>query len=176
MTVSAFALSVALLACEADSESPLNVDSDGLELSAGPVVQSVSGSGSFVAPQGDWRTFAFNARRYADGRVAGQWERIRRQPGNASGTKSHGIVTCFTIVGNQAFIGGNTTSGLLSTPPNNENGWRVVDNGQGANSPPDQMSLEFVGAAPGFAADYCATTPAAPPLNAIQAGNIHIKP
>jgi hypothetical protein len=151
------------------------VDSDALELSANPVIQSVTGSGSFVAPQGDWRTFAFTARSYADGSVAGQWERIRRQPGNASGTKSHGVVTCFTIVGNQAFIGGSTTIGLLSTPPNNENAWRVVDNGQGANSPPDQMSLEFVGAPPGFAANYCATTPAAPSLNAIQAGNIQVK-
>jgi hypothetical protein len=149
-----FGFIVALPACQGESQSPLNVDSDALELSANPVIQSVTGSGSFVAPQGDWRTFAFTARSYADGSVAGQWERIRRQPGNASGT---------------------TTIGLLSTPPNNENAWRVVDNGQGANSPPDQMSLEFVGAPPGFAANYCATTPAAPSLNAIQAGNIQVK-
>ncbi len=143
--------------------------------SAGPVVELVTGSGSFVVPgPDDWRTFAFTARRHADGTVSGQWERIRRQPGNASGTKSHGVVTCFTVIGNQVWLGGTTTSGLFSEPPNNENAWRVVDNGQGAAAPADQMSLEFVGGAPGFAANYCALTPATPPLLDLTAGNITI--
>ncbi len=146
-------------------------------LGKGPVVQSVSGSGSFIVPgPNDRRTFSFTARRYADGSVEGDWERIRRGPGNAKETKSHGKVLCFTIVGNQAWIGGFATSGLFSTPGENEGGWRVVDNGEGKNALPDQMSLEFVGAATGFAEDYCANTPAAPALFTLEAGNIQIRP
>ena len=78
-----------------------------------------------------------------------------------AGARGSALVTCFTIVGNQAFLGGAATSGSFNSPPNNETAWRVVDNGQGANAPADQISLEFVGAPPGFAANYCATTPAA---------------
>ena len=142
----------------------------------GPVVQSVTGSGSFVAPEGDWRTFSFTARKYADGSVDGQWQRIRRQPGNAKESKSHGIITCFTIDGNKAWLGGYATSGLWSTPPDNETGWRVVDNGQGKNAPPDQMSLEYVGASEGFADYYCSETPDDPDLYDIESGNIQVRP
>ncbi len=174
LTAPVLAAVFTVVACENAVEPEPNMP--GPSFSANPVVQSVSGSGSFIAPAGDWRTFSFTARRHADGTVAGQWQRIRRQPGNASQSKSHGIVTCFTIVGTQAFLGGVTTTGLFSTPPNNENAWRVVDNGQGASAPPDQMSLEFVGAPPGFAASYCALTQAAPPLINLQAGNIQVRP
>ncbi len=175
--LAALLCSAALVACEPVSAPEFDVPDP--SFGKGRVVQSVTGSGSFavVTQQGDWRTFAFTARRHADGSVAGQWERIRRQPGNASGTKSHGIVTCFTIIGNQAFLGGFATSGLFSTPPNNESAFRVVDNGQGANAPAaDQMSLEWVNAPPGFAAGYCADMPTDLALNDIQAGNIQVRP
>ena len=66
------------------------------------------------------------------------------------------------------------TSGLFSGPPNNGSAFRVVDNGQGASAVPDQMSLEFVGTLPAFPADYCATTPASPALNDLEAGNIRV--
>lgn len=179
----ALAISVGLLMALACADSVTEPGADPLapafSASHGRVVQSVTGSGSFVVPtqEGDWRTFAFTARRYDDGTVAGQWQRIRREDGNAADSKSHGVVTCFTIDGDAAWIGGYATTGLFSDPPNNETGFRVVDNGQGANADPDQMSLEFVGAGEGFAADYCETTPESPsPLFDLEAGNIQVKP
>jgi hypothetical protein len=150
-------------------------------VSIDPLVESVTGSGSRSVgeQQGDWRTFSFTAHRYADGSVRGQWERIRRQDGNAADSKSHGVVTCFTVDGNRAWLGGYATIGISSDPPSNEVGWRVRDKGEGAGDPADQISLQWTGADPGFAASYCEDTPigpAGPPLRDIDAGNIQIRP
>jgi hypothetical protein len=71
-------------------------------------------------------------------------------------------VTCFTIVANQAWLGGYATSGLFTEPPNNGAIWRVVDNGQGATALADQISLQFVAPPPADVANYCATTPERP--------------
>ncbi len=139
------------------------------------VVQFVTGSGHVTTDDGDFRTFSFSARRYPDGSVKGEWVRIRRTSGNAE-AKSHGKVTCFTIVGNQAWLGGYATTGFFTTPPDNEVAWRVVDNGEGRNSPPDQISLQFVSSPEGFADEYCATTPNIPMLNNVEAGNVQIRP
>jgi hypothetical protein len=150
-----------------------------------PLVESVTGSGSRAAVEqaGDWRTFSFTAYRYADGTVKGQWERIRRQDGNAADSKSHGVVTCFTIVGDEAWLGGYATTGLGSDPPDNGVAWRVRDNGQGKNAGPDQISLQWTYARPNYPAWYCANTPDDPgqpdhflALNEIEAGDIKIRP
>lgn len=168
-------LSLIVLGCQ-KSQNPLAVTSSEQNGSRslekkGSVVQSVTGSGHFTTDQADFRTFSFTARRYADGSVNGQWERIRRTTGNAE-RKSHGKVTCFTIIGTQAWLGGYATSGIYVP---GEVGWRVVDNGEGKNAPTDQISLQYVDAPEGFAADYCATTPEAPaPLHDIESGNIQI--
>lgn len=144
-----------------------------IQVDQGLVVQSVTGSGSFIL-MGNNRTFSFTASRHADGTVSGQWERVNHV--NESQTKSHGQVTCFTIFGgNQARLGGFATSGLLSTPPNNEVAWRVADNSEGANSPPDQISAQFVGQPPGTAGQYCAGAFGnTPGLNPVAAGNIQV--
>ena len=39
----------------------------------------------------------------------------------------------------------------------------------------DQISLQFVGQAPGFAANYCAVIPASPALRDVVAGNIQVR-
>jgi hypothetical protein len=142
----------------------------------GRVVESVTGSGSFtvVGQDGDWRTFAFIARRYADGTVDGQWQRVRRVDGNAAETHSEGVVTCFTIVGNRAWLGGYATSGIYSDPPNGV-AWRVEDNGQGKADDADRISLQNVARAEGYPASYCARAPGGPVWNEVEAGNITIK-
>ena len=59
----------------------------------GRVVQSATGSGSFIFA-GNNRTFSFTARRHTDGSVTGQWERVNHV-GNASHKESrHGHVLC----------------------------------------------------------------------------------
>lgn len=107
----------------------------------GPVVQSVTGMGLYT--DGDAkRTFSFSARRYADGSVKGEWEGKIRSGDPA--LRGHGDVTCFQIVGNRAWIGG-----IIERFPSRpervgcEAVWLVVDNGQGADAPPDQISRTF---------------------------------
>ena len=139
----------------------------------------MSGSGSFIVstPETqDWRSFAFTARRYADGTVEGEWQRVRRQDGNAAGSQAHGIVVCFTVVGNQAWIGGIATSGLYAEAPDNGTVFRVQDNGEGANAAaPDRMSLEVVGVPAGLPPQYCQSQPRQPALFDLEAGNIQIR-
>ena len=62
--------------------------------------------------------------------------------------------------------------------------WRVIDNGEGNNNPPDQISLQWVNILPSDAVIYCqskATAPTfnpnlagGPAYNEIEAGNIQI--
>jgi len=172
-------MGVSVVACrDGTADPPLTAPSFSVA-GGNRVVESVSGSGSFIVTtqQGDWRTFAFTARRYADGTVEGEWQRVRRQDGNAEGSHAHGVVVCFAVVGNTAWIGARATSGVFSDPPNNEGGFRVQDNGEGANAAaPDRMSLEFVGAPPTFAQGYCNSKPNTPvPLFDLEAGNIQIR-
>ncbi len=141
----------------------------------GPVVQSATGSGIFISVD-NLRTFSFTAQRHADGTVSGQWVRVNHASKGGLG-RSEGQVTCFTISGNTVWLGGFAKSGLFSTPDSSRDvAWRVADNGQGSSAPPDQMSLQVVGAFSGFAADYCATTPGSPALLNIEAGNIQVRP
>ena len=139
----------------------------------GNAIQSVSGSGSFVDTQGDWRTFSFNAKLYADGTVKGQWQRVNHRE-NASESKSHGAVTCLTVDGNQAWLSGIATSGLFSEEPNNGVFWTVIDNGQGNSSAVDQMSLQFVGMDPANADANCAAQTQVTMYD-VDAGNIQVK-
>jgi len=153
---------------------------------AGAPVQTASGSGNF---QGRFvnpavfpgrilgRTFAFAAKKWADGSVTGQWTRhLHCGPFEQSGCggKSHGVVTCMTVIGNTAYLGGYATSGRFSEPPNNEVGWFVVDNGEGANDPPDIMSLQWVEFEPGFAQSYCDTQQPEPGFREISGGDITV--
>ena len=162
---------VSILACDpvVQPEAP---SPDFAGRGGGGVVEKVTGAGNFTDPAGNFRTFAFTAQRRADGSVHGQWERVNHRE-NASETKSHGRITCFTIVDNRVWLGGFATSGRLSTPPNNEVSWDVIDNGQGANSPADQISLQGVGRVPGHADFRCALQFLRTMFD-IEAGNIKI--
>jgi hypothetical protein len=171
---------VFLLTACGDATNPLGPELGPQDASlahgANPVVEAVSGAAQFSAPDGDLRTFAFTARRHANGSVSGQWERIRRFDGNAGGSKAHGVVTCFTVIDNQVWLGGYATTGNYSEPGNSDVAWRVADNGQGRHAPPDQISLQVVSAAAGYAADFCDTTPAGfPAFFDLVAGNITIR-
>ena len=74
----------------------------------------------------------------------------------------HGDVTCMNTFGNTTRVGGQITKywrdGVETPIPatGTHNIWVVVDNGEGAESPPDQVSLMRFG--PAVAAQtYCAT-------------------
>lgn len=136
-----------------------------------PAIPAVSHGQVVTLVTGSWavngvRTFAFTARRYADGTVGGEWKRVNQPNPN------HGDIVCLNIVGNQAWIGTIEERGTYAP---GEGGFRVIDNGEGENAPPDQMSKQFVGAGAGFAKAYCASTLAAPDLNDVGAGAIQIR-
>ncbi len=141
---------------------------------ANPVVAIVTGSGQSHRPSGAWagvwRTFSFNARKYADGTVEGMFQ------GNNHGkpSKFKGVITCFEIDGNEAWIGGIMNSnGTLR-------GFRVVDNGEGSNASSDQIS--YVGNVQnnGFKIwvdeiEYCNDQLPWPGLVEIEGGNVQIR-
>ncbi len=172
------ALAVALgLVASACSETPIATDADTTPLVVGDMTPMNASAGRPIAwATGSWvipggRTLAFNAKNYADGSVSGKWQRVNH--GGAGGsTPNNGDVLCLNIVGNQAWIGTIARNGPFA---GQEGGFRVVDNGEGANAPPDQASLQLVNQGPGGAAAYCAAAAATPPLNTVNAGNIQIR-
>jgi hypothetical protein len=143
----------------------------------GPVVQQVSGSGHFYDPrineetglEGGWRNFSFTARKYADGRVRGEYQLKNRN----TEFKAHGSVTCFEVVDNQVWLGGFEEQGDGADAPNSVY-WTVVDNGQGSEAPPDQISLRGRSTAMSMGSAYC-TYKWDRVLYDVESGNIQIK-
>lgn len=101
--------------------------------SANGVAASATGFGRVSASN---RRFAFSAIRKADGSVNGQYQLV-----TGAGIRIHGTVTCVTVVGNVARVGG-------IADPTNAPGWAgirtyftVVDNGEGSSAPSDRISF-----------------------------------
>lgn len=69
--------------------------------------------------------------------------------------RSHVTITCFTIVGNVAFIGGVVDRSSGGAPPGTEGYITVVDNGEGDNALADLASPTGIG--PGTAEAHCET-------------------
>lgn len=84
---------------------------------------------------------AFNARKYADGTVTGQFE--YHQVALGESFNFHVDVTCMNVYdGNRAKIGGVIrVSNDPTLPPGGFAWFQVFDNGEGANGPPDRSSL-----------------------------------
>ena len=70
-------------------------------------MESVTGSGQFQRTLQTFRTFSFQARKYADGTVSGSWQFNNH---GDQFSDARGDITCFTIVGNVAQIGGTFLS------------------------------------------------------------------
>jgi hypothetical protein len=84
---------------------------------------------------------AFNAKKYADGTVSGQFE--YHQVALGESFNFHVEVTCMNVYdGNRAKIGGVIRNSNDPTLPPGVFAWfQVFDNGEGANAPPDQSGL-----------------------------------
>jgi hypothetical protein len=133
----------------------------------GPITASATGSGHFVQ-NGSLRTFSFSALVDASGRVRGQAQGFAR----GGGRPVHIRVTCLSVSGNAAWIGGVVTSRKNSF--GNEAAFRVVDNGEGAKAPPDGISSLFNSPPPGFAQLICASQPAFG-LAPVERGNVQVR-
>jgi hypothetical protein len=139
------------------------------------VLRSVRGTGHIDHPVGDeefFRTFAFVALEQADGSVMGTFELTAREVP----VRVHGEITCIGIAGNAAWVGGEIeqSSDPDRVAPGTKVRWRLVDNGEGAGTPPDQIS--FV-ALHGDPASHCANMPPASPLQLfdLAAGNLQVR-
>ena len=117
-------------------------------VAGGSVVASASGGTHWTIPLPNAfgvvvqnRTLAFNARRYEDGSVSGQFEYHQVVEGDAF--KFNVDVTCFVVYdGNRAKIGGVVEVSNDPTLPAGTFAWfQVFDNGEGAGAPPDRSSL-----------------------------------
>ena len=120
-----------------------------------------------------------------DGTVKGEYQYYNR----GFELRERGKITCFTIVGNVAWITGyveNITwngGGYGGKFEPFDRVWRVADNGEGSNaSGPDQISLIY---SPVFTPvprenplpgteQYCNDTPDIPNLRDIKEGNIQV--
>jgi hypothetical protein len=116
--------------------------------SGGDVVASASGGVHWTIPlpnpfggEVGNQPLAFNAQKYADGSVSGEFEYHQLFQGETF--KFNVAVTCMNVYdGNRAKIGGVIKSSNDPTLPPGMYAWfQVFDNGEGAASPPDQSSL-----------------------------------
>lgn len=130
---------------------------------AGPVIESASG-GANVRLDGVKRTLSFHANKRADGSVHGRFELVKH-PGGARGE-----VTCLTVVGSEAWIGGVATDGRVF-------GWQVLDGGEGVDAGTDRVSWlhswpNYAGT--GFSDWFCASRPSVLAFD-VNAGNVQVK-
>ena len=138
----------------------------------GRVVGFVTGHVSFAAL---FPTFTVSAEKFADGTVIGRWERVRHFSHSSAVADRVPAAPLQSQGSDGVFMAGPVTEGSLN-PQIKEVGFRVLDNGQGANSPPDQISgLLFLQM--GEAATYCAQGKGiTPALGNVTAGNILVRP
>ena len=128
------------------------------------VTESARGSGHFHIGEA-LRTFAFTAKSRGDGTAQGQFQIHNR----SIPAKDHGTVTCLVVDGNQAWIGGVITHSTVPERIGLGRVWRVIDNGEGSGSPPDQVTISDI-----LPPEACRLRPFQPPEN-IEAGNIQVR-
>jgi len=128
--------------CNENMSDPTSVSSNQNTLlkGSGP---SATGQGRI---EGTDRVFAFNAVTHNDGSVTGQGQLTYTHNGND--IRIHFSIDCISVNNNVATMSGTVTSvtGLFQGnppvpfQPGGPCWFRVVDNGEGGNAPPDEMT------------------------------------
>lgn len=159
---------VLLLACDPGGQQERLV-APSLSADQG-VAAAATGSGGFIAANGELRKFTFAAITHRNGQVGGQFELVA---GNAD-LVAHGTVTCMTVIGNRAWVGGTLDRNSVGAPFTH-GWWRAVDNSD--TGEPDQISLAAVANNPDGELNraFCENTPDAPPLITVTHGSITIR-
>ena len=106
------------------------------------VVASASGAGMLTVG-GEKRTFAFTAQRDTSGNTTGNGQVVNK----LTGAITHFQISCLSVAGNVATMRGTTTR--LNGGGQFDVWFRVADNGEGANAPPDQITLVLLSDPPG---------------------------
>lgn len=102
------------------------------------VVESATGSGHMVRPDGTFRSFSFSARKYEDGTVNGELQLNSR----GFDVFVHIRIDCLRVEDNTAYMSGRIThtSNVEEGVVGELNRWAVQDNGEGRAAPPDMVS------------------------------------
>ena len=162
-----------LISCETTDnpsapEGIANKDGGGSLYKAGP---SANGQAMFPVEQlNGIQNFSFHARINRDGSITGSFQ-VKARDENFPG-RMHGTIDCLTIDGDQATISGVATQSTFENFPEGTPIWfRVVDNGEGNNSDPDEFSDVFL---------LFNSIPCDLPQNVgmfeIENGNVQVKP
>ena len=139
------------------------------------VVHSMTGSGHIQIGD-DLRTFAFSAVQRDNGTVTGEAQLVNRQAGNAA--QVHVGIDCLNVFGNVAIASGTITQAFNPDAIGVAAVFAVEDNGEGANAPPDRITLllTFPFVPPGT--PLCMLVgpgDAAPLLMPIEDGNVQVR-
>jgi hypothetical protein len=118
------------------------------------------------------QAFGFGAMIKNDGSADG-WFQYRDVEDGTSFSAS-GPVTCLTVIGADAWIGGPITVSNDATVVGSGAWWHVTDNGQGDGSSPDITTFLGVGSLEDTAA-FCANHPAYRFPFPIDGGNIQVR-
>lgn len=161
----------AVAACSKLPTAPSASPVAGGELSAQGVTTSVVGSAHRLSG-GQQRAVAFNAMVLPDGTVSGEAQINVR----ALDAWWHTQIECVTIVGNRAFLGGSITaaSDARVTVGTKSYFW-VEDHGEGANAPPDVVSLAGVNETQQGLDDFCNLVQNLLPGTDVLRGNVQIR-
>lgn len=182
------ALAIGLVACNDDSD-PMNattqVTTAAMSLANG-VIASATGSGHVRRPDGGIRKFTVNAVKHSDGRVSGHYDlnvgpiQILKDDGVTPPLlKFKGTITCMTVIGNSAYLGGvvdSHTNGELFFGRGDFTGVAIELIDGGDDSVADQISSVFVyfPGNPTTPQDYC-DAPVPGPVFPIEQGNITVR-
>jgi len=129
--------SVVFFSCQENTSDSSLVSSDqgSLLKGSGP---SASGQGSIT--DGNWRIFTFHAVTHPNGSVSGNGV-LKRNPG---GAKFQFDIDCLSVDGNVAIMSGTITKLPLAPEFEGQPFWfKVVDNGEGVNAPPDEITFFY---------------------------------
>ena len=148
-----------------------------VEVAAVSAQDSVTGHAEFVNAVGNHIRYSLTAIRQRDGSVSGEVEEHAETAAGVFVRRGHGTVICFTVNGNIARVAGTIDSirGAGVPAPGNAFILTVVDNGEGANDPPDLASTPATVSSLAVAATHCATG-IERPLFPIDRGNIQVRP
>jgi hypothetical protein len=163
-------LSAAIVGCTPGSVSEPTTPELQALLAVDGVAAQVSGHANVTQAPGVLRTFSFSAREMPDRTVEGNYVNHNR----LGGAVNHGEIDCLRLIPpNGAVLSGPTRK---HTNPAFEGGttiFRVEDNGEGADSPPDRVS-QLVIFMPGSPLDCHTFTPVV--LLPVEGGNIQVRP
>jgi hypothetical protein len=168
--------STLLLACSNSSEttSPGAAGAQFERASVG-AGQRVTGSATVLLPNfgNALERYSVSAVRSGDGVVSGEFEEYSEQEG---GQRIHARVVCFTVTGNTARLAAQIDQTNVSFGPvGSYVVWSVIDNGEGAKSPPDQTTDIFFGGTAAQADFQCRTGYNLAPYFSSLRGNLQVQ-